>query len=64
MSQGEDHVRVIHPPHGGAIPVTVEGPDHEPARTPLVLVPGVGGPRGMFHHQIREFRADRTRYYG
>jgi pimeloyl-ACP methyl ester carboxylesterase len=51
---------VVTPPHGGSFPVTDVGPEcSEAPRTPLVLVPGVGGPRDTYHHQIAEFRKDR-----
>jgi len=29
------------------------------AGTPLVLVPGIGGPRGTFYHQVNAFKGDR-----
>ena len=47
---------IVRPPHGGSFPVTDVG--QGPAR-PLLLVPGVGGPRDMYHHQVAEFSRDR-----
>jgi pimeloyl-ACP methyl ester carboxylesterase len=47
---------IVRPPHGGSFPVTDVGSG--PART-LVLVPGVGGPREMYYHQVEEFSRDR-----
>jgi pimeloyl-ACP methyl ester carboxylesterase len=51
----------IRPPHGGRFPITDSG---DPAGAgaaalPLALVPGIGGPRGTFYHQVEEFRQDR-----
>jgi aminoacrylate hydrolase len=53
--------RFVTPIHGGSFPVTDEGPDTGNGSNfvPLVLVPGVGGPRDTYHHQIAEFRKDR-----
>lgn len=51
---------VVTPAHGGSFPITDVGPDTDAAvRTPLVLVPGIGGPRDTYHHQIEAFRHDR-----
>jgi pimeloyl-ACP methyl ester carboxylesterase len=50
---------LVSPPHGGSFPVTDLGPDAPSGARPLVLVPGVGGPRDTYHHQIAEFRKDR-----
>ncbi|MEP7028371.1 MAG: alpha/beta hydrolase [Candidatus Eisenbacteria bacterium] len=60
MSAPPSHV--IRPPHGGSFPVTDVGPDlgGPEATTPLVLVPGIGGPRDTYHHQVAAFR-DRRR---
>jgi pimeloyl-ACP methyl ester carboxylesterase len=52
-------VHIVSPPHGGSFPVTDIGPERESEALPLVLVPGVGGPRDTYHHQIEEFRRDR-----
>jgi len=50
----------VRPPHGGAFPVTDVGPDAPaPGAHPLVLVPGIGGPRDTYHHQLAAFRGDR-----
>jgi len=52
----------VRPPHGGAFPVTDVGPDAPAPGThpfPLVLVPGIGGPRDTYHHQLAAFRGDR-----
>lgn len=52
--------RVLNPPHGGAFAVTDVGPTATPGRElPLVLVPGIGGPRDTYHHQIAAFREHR-----
>ena len=51
--------QVISPPHGGSFPVTDVGPDSASGATPLVLVPGIGGPRDTYHHQVEAFRKDR-----
>jgi len=59
MSGTQEEVRVVHPPHGGKIPLTVLAPEAPSTRTPLVLVPGVGGPRDTYHHQMQAFGADR-----
>ena len=48
---------IVTPPHGGSFPVTDVGPRDR--GRPLVLVPGVGGPRDMYHHQVAEFSRDR-----
>jgi pimeloyl-ACP methyl ester carboxylesterase len=53
--------RWIRPPHGGGFPITDTG---EPAAgaagmPPLVILPGIGGPRGAFYHQVAAFRATR-----
>jgi len=50
---------IVTPPHGGSFPVTDVGPAEGPRATTLVLVPGVGGPRDMYHHQVAEFSRDR-----
>lgn len=50
---------IVTPAHGGSFPVTDIGPDEERGALPLVLVPGVGGPRDVYHHQVAEFRRDR-----
>lgn len=60
----------VKPPHGGQFPVTDTGPAPVSAASPgwpgattavpLLLVPGIGGPRDTFYHQVRAFR-DRTR---
>lgn len=52
-------IRTLSPPQGGRFEI-----EHARARTPaghptLVIVPGIGGPRGTFHHQVRAFSADR-----
>src|SRR5262245_29008509 len=49
----------LRPPHGGAFPVTDSGEPDLASAGPLVLVPGIGGPRGTFYHQVDAFRADR-----
>jgi pimeloyl-ACP methyl ester carboxylesterase len=61
MGKLENGVLTIAPAHGGAFDAEVRsgpGPG-PPAANPLVLVPGVAGPRGMFHHQIEDFARDR-----
>ncbi len=42
-------------PSGGSFEVEVVRARHPAGRPPLVLVPGIGGPRGTFHHQVRAF---------
>src|SRR5712691_569556 len=49
----------LRPPHGGAFPITDSGEPNGAGAEPLVLVPGIGGPRGTFYHQIDAFRGDR-----
>ncbi len=49
----------MRPPHGGAFPISDSGEPAGASRTPLVMVPGIGGPRGMFYHQVDAFRAER-----
>ena len=50
---------IVTPPHGGSFPVTDQHPATEGPHRPLVFVPGVGGPRDMYHHQLAEFGRDR-----
>jgi len=52
-------ITVVRPPHGGSFPVTDQQPESAGLHRPLVFVPGVGGPRDMYHHQISEFGRDR-----
>ena len=52
-------ITVVTPPHGGSFPVTDLRPEMPGPRRPLIFVPGVGGPRDMYHHQIAEFARDR-----
>ena len=52
-------IRTLSPPQGGSFEI-----EYARARTPsgkptIVLVPGIGGPRGTFHHQVRVFAGDR-----
>src|SRR5512147_1904972 len=55
-----DELVEVRPPHGGSFPVTDVVPDAPgPAGLPLVLVPGIGGPRDTYHHQMAAFRGDR-----
>ncbi len=42
-------------PSGGTFEVEVTRARNPAGRPPLVLVPGIGGPRGTFHHQVRAF---------
>ena len=52
-------LRVVTPPHGGAFEVERTPARHRAGLPPLVLIPGIGGPRGTFHHQVRALSADR-----
>ena len=52
-------VRDIHPAHGGSFEIEVRRLSAPSVHPPLVLVPGVGGPRGTFHHQVRAFAENR-----
>jgi pimeloyl-ACP methyl ester carboxylesterase len=52
-------VRNIEPAHGGSFEIEVRRPERPSPHLPLVLVPGVGGPRGTFHHQVTAFAQDR-----
>lgn len=65
-----EEVRTVTPRHGGRVEVAIRRSRavenaEEPAsadaiaRVPLVLVPGVGGPRETFYHQVEAFSADR-----
>jgi pimeloyl-ACP methyl ester carboxylesterase len=52
----------IRPRHGGRVEVAIRrsrASSGEPGRVPLVLVPGVGGPRETFYHQVEAFSAAR-----
>src|SRR5687767_34147 len=51
----------IRPRHGGRVEVAIRRSRSSdgPGRVPLVLVPGVGGPRETFYHQVEAFSAAR-----
>ncbi|MEO6462016.1 MAG: alpha/beta hydrolase [Candidatus Eisenbacteria bacterium] len=55
----EEEVRRVVPRHGGWVEVAIRRARAPSALTPLVLVPGVGGPRETFYHQVEAFAADR-----
>lgn len=55
----EEDVRRVTPRHGGTVEVAIRRARAPSALTPLVLVPGVGGPRETFYHQVEAFSADR-----
>lgn len=55
MNRPHEGTRVISMPSGGSFEVEVVRARHPEGRPPLVLVPGIGGPRGTFHHQVRAF---------
>ena len=52
-------VRRIEPAHGGSFEIELRRTAGRSPHLPLVLVPGVGGPRGTFHHQMTAFAEDR-----
>ena len=55
-----EEIRSIAPRHGGRVEISIQRARSAPAaQPPLVLVPGVGGPRQTFHHQVTSFSADR-----
>jgi pimeloyl-ACP methyl ester carboxylesterase len=65
-----EEIRTITPRHGGRVEIAIRrsrsatadiGPGEaaEAGRLPIVLVPGVGGPRETFYHQVEAFSADR-----
>lgn len=54
-----EEIRTIAPRHGGRVEIAIRRAGTPSARPALVLVPGVGGPRETFHHQIEAFAADR-----
>jgi pimeloyl-ACP methyl ester carboxylesterase len=65
-----EEIRTIKPGHGGAVEVAIRrsraaatnprGTETaESGRLPIVLVPGVGGPRETFYHQVEAFSSDR-----
>jgi pimeloyl-ACP methyl ester carboxylesterase len=51
--------RSLRPPHGGEYDIEVRPAETPSGAPPVVFVPGVGGPRGTFHHQIAAFARDR-----
>ena len=70
MRAMSEEIRTIQPRHGGQVEVAIRrsraveateatASADTPARPPLVLVPGVGGPRETFYHQVEAFSADR-----
>lgn len=59
MSALEAGIRTLRPRHGGFFDIEVRRAESASGAPPLVFVPGVGGPRDTFHHQIREFARDR-----
>lgn len=52
-------LRILTPAHGGSFEVERTRARRPAGRAPLVLVPGIGGPRGTFHHQVRDLAEDR-----
>jgi pimeloyl-ACP methyl ester carboxylesterase len=54
-----EEIRQITPRHGGTVEVAIRRAHAPSALPPLVLVPGVGGPRETFYHQVEAFSADR-----
>ncbi len=55
MSRLAEGTHVLTMPSGGSFEVEVVRARRPTGRPPLVLVPGSGGPRGTFHHQVRAF---------
>ena len=54
-----EETRRITPRHGGSVEMEVRLARAPSGLPPLVLVPGVGGPRETFYHQVEAFSADR-----
>ena len=59
MNRPDEGTRVIAMPSGGAFEVEVVHARRPGGHPPLILVPGIGGPRGTFHHQVRAFSEHR-----
>jgi len=56
-----DEERRVVPEHGGHVDVTIHhARSANRIHPPLVLVPGVGGPRETFHHQVEALSVDRN----
>ena len=55
MRRLEEGTHSVAMPWGGSFEVEVVLARHPAGHPPLVLVPGIGGPRGTFHHQVRAF---------
>ncbi len=51
--------RIARPPHGGSFEVELTPATRPSGNLPLLLVPGAGGPRGTFHHQVAYFADNR-----
>ena len=52
-------ILVVTPPHGGSFEVARARARQAKGHVPLLLVPGIGGPRGAFHHQLRTLTEER-----
>ena len=59
MSDAPEETRLLTMPWGGSFEVQVVRARRPCGRPPLILVPGIGGPRGTFHHQVRAFAETR-----
>ncbi len=59
MRDFEPGIHTLRPKHGGSFDIEIRTAERASGLPALVFVPGVGGPRDTFHHQIKEFSRDR-----